>query len=580
MRAAAEPSRSRRYLGLLAELMDELAEAGDIAQVARGVLRRLTEAMGAEAASLFLLEGELGEPQARLVCAASAGPSDVTGLSLPAASGIIGRALRENASQLVNDVRGDPDFLPPADPAFRIRSLICVPLAVRGERLGAVEVMNRRASGAKFGAKDVELLEMLAAAAALALANARLTQRLMEQARLQRELELAADVQRMLLPPAQPAGAPAHGLSLPARGVSGDFYDLVPLPDGRTVFALADVSGKGLNAALIMVKAHTLFRSFARKVHAPGLLLARIEAELADTMAFGMFVTMIVGILDPAQRLVVFSNAGHEPPLLRDESGGYASLPATDPPLGVISRLRNRRYHEERVALGTGSLYLYTDGVTEGRSARGQVLGVEGLKALIEASAHEPPAARLKSIAGAIAHGDEALHDDLTLLVLESRDPVSRARRRERRRPGRSLVVDQSIPARIGELRVIRRLVTAAAIRVGASPDWARDLALAVDEACQNIIRHGYGGECEARIQLRLKRLADRVVVELVDFAPPVTEDKCRGRRLDELRPGGLGVHFMHALTDQVRFLAPPAGAGNRLVLTKKLADRRAKARP
>jgi sigma-B regulation protein RsbU (phosphoserine phosphatase) len=580
------------YVEMLGGVMDAFAQSRDLNATLHAVLLRITEAMDAESASLFLLEGSLGDSRARLVCQASVGPAPITGLSLPATAGIAGRAVATNTTQLVGDTRLDPDFVAPPSvgSGYQVRSLLCAPLSFRGQRLGVVEVINRRRprlfeSGprhsrqahrkrALFDGRDREALEALAAAASLAISNAQMAQSLLEQERLRRDLDLAVAVQRSLLPAPQPADSAIHGLAIPARGVSGDFYDILPLTGGRVAFALADVSGKGMNAALIMVKAATLFRSLGRTVHEPGLLLGRIQAELCETMTLGMFVTMVVGVYDSQRRAVTFANAGHEPPLLRRRDGRYAVFAAEDPPLGVIGRLEDGRYRETRLALNGGSLYFYTDGCTEGRLLDGSALGADGLRRLISQHAGDPAPARLAAVAQALTQAGDELRDDVTLLVVEDRGIT---RPPERRRRQASVLVEQVIPASVAQLRVVRRLVDAAARQAGAAADWARDLALAVDEGCQNIIRHGYQGVADGRIQLRVRRLRDRMVVELVDFAPPVDQDKCKGRRLEDLRPGGLGTLFMHALTDSVRFLRPPPGAGNRLMLSKLLPERRRK---
>jgi sigma-B regulation protein RsbU (phosphoserine phosphatase) len=571
--------RRERYLELLADLQDEIASAQDITHAAPGILRRLAEALQAESASLFLLEGEFSDPRARLVCRACVGPSDITGLAVPAGSGIVGRTVATNTAQLIADVTRDPDFIPPqATTGYVIRSLMCAPLSLRGQRFGAVEVMNRLGPDPKFDAHDLELLEALATTAALALSVAQLTERLLADAKVRRELELASQVQRALLPPPQPDAAPVHGFNIPARLVSGDFYDILPLRGGRTAFALADVSGKGMNAALIMVKAATLFRSLGRQISDPGKLLAAIGRELDETLAMGMFVTMVVGVHDPARHEVRFANAGHQPPLLHEGGARFTAYPAEDPPLGIV-RHGKARYHETRIDLSNRSLYVFTDGCTEGLLPDGSRLGVEGLRKVLQQHAGESARERLAALALTLQQSDQALHDDVTMIVIEDRLAGAPQRQPERRRPGRSVLVQQTLPAQIGQLKTVRRLVEAAAQQAGAASEWGRDLALAVDEAVQNIIRHGYGGDGKGEIQLRMKRLGDRIAVELVDFAPAVKEDRVKGRRLEDLRPGGLGVHFMHALTDKVQFLKPPSGAGNRLVLSKLLPKRRDPAR-
>ena len=566
----AEPAGAD-HLDLVAGLIEEFARSEDLdASLALG-LRRIADAMDAEAAGLFLLDGS------QLVCRACVGPIDVTGLTLTATIGIPGRVLERNRAELIADARHDPDFIAPQTIGidYDIRSLICAPLSHRDERYGVVEIVNPRCGKRLFSGRDAEALAALASAAAIAIRNARLTGELLAQNRLRQELELAAEVQRNLLPPAAAPAAAIQGLNRPARGVSGDFYDVLPLPDGRVAFALADVSGKGLNAALIMVKTATLFRSMAKRVHEPGLLLSRIETELCETMALGMFVTMVVGVYDPRSHEVRLANAGHLPPLRRNADGSYDEYPALDPPLGIQCRLENNRYREVSFSIEHGCLYLYTDGASEARLQGGAMLGVDGLKALISAQSGAAPGDRLRAIAAALVSG---LRDDLTLLVVD--DPAAcaeRPSRPRRRRRDAAQLVSQSIAAQPAQLKVVRRLVEAASREAGASVEWAQDLVLAVDEACQNIIRHGYGSAVKAgqavseRIEFSIRRQAGRLEVELVDYAPKVIAEDCKGRALDEVKPGGLGTHLMHALTDLVQFRAPPQGAGNRLVLSKRL---------
>jgi sigma-B regulation protein RsbU (phosphoserine phosphatase) len=553
------------YLSLFAELLEDFASLDIELSMVRRALGRIAEAMNAESASLFLLEGEHDDPGARLVCQACVGPSDITGLSLPVGSGIVGRAVQRDEPQLVADTRQDPDFVPPsAQMDYQVRSLICAPLSVKGQRLGAVEVANRRDCDNLFSERDCEALATLANAAALALVNARLMQQQVEQARTRRELELAASVQRALLPRDGAASDWVRGVNLPARGVSGDFYDVLPLPGGSMAFALADVSGKGMNAALVAVKAATLFRSEARQMRKPGKLLARIGSELAETMAGGMFVTMVVGIYDPRTYTVRFANAGHEPPVWRDRDGQYHSFPAEEPPLGIVAP-ESGVYPETLLRLDGGSLYLYTDGCTESRDERGAMRGAEGIQALIGRYASLPLAERVQALADSLAPDGADLRDDITLLVIEGRAP---------RRARRHLLLRQSFPAEATQLKVIRHLVADIAGKAGMAAETAQELVLAVDEACQNIIRHGYRDHVGGRIDLSMRRVAGCLTVELVDFAPPVKQHECKGRPLEELRPGGLGTFFMSALTDSMKYLRPPRGAGNRLALSKRLAGK------
>jgi len=124
-------------------------------------------------------------------------------------------------------------------------------------------------------------------------------------------------------------------------------------------------------------------------------------------------------------------------------------------------------------------------------------------------------------------------------------------------------------PARAARLGEVRRAVQEAAQRGGCSAERARDVMLAVDEACQNVIRHAYGGECDEGIELEMRREGERLVLWLRDYAPSVDPERIRPRDLEEVRPGGLGVHLIRELMDEMRYRPDPSGAGNVLELVK-----------
>jgi phosphoserine phosphatase RsbU/P len=413
------PTELATDLDIIAEMTADFARSRDIEETLRLGLERIGASVGAEAASLFLIDPEGGD----LVCRACWGPTDVTGLKLPLGWGIVGRAISTNITQLVRDTRHDPDFAHHIDndTGFVTRSILCAPLSVRDERLGAIELFNKR-DGTAFNTDDRRLLQTLAASAALALINARMAAAMAEQEALRRELALAADIQRAMLPGPQAADFPIHGITLPARVVSGDFFDVLTLADGRIAFAVADVSGKGINAALLMAKTASLFRCLAKRLEGPGTVLAAIDAELAETGASGMFVTMIAGVLDPKTGMVLLANAGHEPPVLfRD--GGRTLIEEEDgmPPLGVIPELFAAGCPEVTVSLDGGTLYLFTDGFTEAKGKDGEMLGSDGVQDLLVRHAALPAAERLAAVLAALPAEGLGLRDDATVLVIEDR---------------------------------------------------------------------------------------------------------------------------------------------------------------
>lgn len=234
-------------------------------------------------------------------------------------------------------------------------------------------------------------------------------------AELDRELQLAREVQRSLMPRDSADCAGFSGVNTAARELSGDFYDYFSTPAGAVAFCIADVSGKGMNAALLMAKVSSLFRCLGKTAADPAALLERLNREIAETSIRGMFVTMIGGLYDPRSRTVRLANAGHVPALLRTGDGAVREIPADGPPLGV---LEDAQFTSRELPLTSGALYLYTDGLVEARAADGAELGIGGLKDLIRATAQAPAAQRAQRLLDAL-HGAE-VRDDVTALVIDA----------------------------------------------------------------------------------------------------------------------------------------------------------------
>ena len=251
----------------------------------------------------------------------------------------------------------------------------------------------------------------------------RLEQALAERDRiateLNHELDLAREVQRSLLP-REGAGnngdcAGFHGVNASARELSGDFYDYFPTPGGQIHFCIADVSGKGMNAALLMAKVSSLFRCLAKGVGDPAALLTMLNREIAETSVRGMFVTMIGGRYNPQTGQVQLANAGHLPALLVPPRGPIQEFPADAPPLGVLS---DTVFVNRELNLAEGALYLFTDGLVEARSAQSGELGIAGFKELIRRHARAPAAQRVQLLLEAVHNAE--IRDDLTLLIADS----------------------------------------------------------------------------------------------------------------------------------------------------------------
>lgn len=234
---------------------------------------------------------------------------------------------------------------------------------------------------------------------------------------LNQEIAIAQEVQQHLMPDTSRDALPIYGLNLPARNISGDFFDYQQLRDGRICFALGDVSGKGINAGLLMAKTASLFHCLAKHIQDPAQLLTIINNEICETSVRGFFVTMMAGVYQPGTGELRLVNAGHLPALLLGPGDSMRVYDEGEPPLGILP---DTRYClSEPFDLRGAALYLYTDGVTEAKTRDGGMLEQEGLVTLLREHAGKAPMQRLQAVVDAI-RPQQQLHDDITLLMVGS----------------------------------------------------------------------------------------------------------------------------------------------------------------
>jgi phosphoserine phosphatase RsbU/P len=302
--------------------------------------------------------------------------------------------------------------------AQNIRSAVCAPLIVGDDVLGVLYLDFQAQRGAVTH-EDVHLVAQIARFAAVKLETTRLREEALAKARLDEELRTAYAIQSRLLPAQLPEidGYAFAGSNVPARSVSGDYYDVVVRPDGRMYFIIADVSGKGITAALVMASVATAFSIFTRHDPAPADLVAELNATLAPKTAPTKFVTLVAGVLDPRSGEVEFTNAGHVAPLVVTKDG-VQTLKTTDMVAGLFG---HAKYRNQRLTLGPGdSLVLFTDGVTEAENAAEEQLGLDPVAELLSAWHGMPAPGLLQTIEESVRQyvGDAPPGDDITMLAL------------------------------------------------------------------------------------------------------------------------------------------------------------------
>jgi sigma-B regulation protein RsbU (phosphoserine phosphatase) len=304
---------------------------------------------------------------------------------------------------------------------LRLLSIMAVPLPVKGRNLGVLYV-HSTVSAKEFGPADFAVLQALGGIVALAVENARLLEEQAARQRLQREMDLARRIQTGLLPKdiAVPAGLDLAADWRPCEDTSGDYYDAIPLADGRLALVVGDVSGHGLGPALFMASTRAQVHALVRLAPDPVTLLGLLNTSLVRDLPPGSFMTLWLGLLDPASRTLTYASAGHNPPLLV-QRGGLARLMRTGPPLGVVPGFEYGAAPAH--VLGPGdALVLYTDGIYEAQDAACAQWGDERFETSLLGHARKARSAR-EIVEGVLADlarhvGSRRLDDDVTCLVL------------------------------------------------------------------------------------------------------------------------------------------------------------------
>jgi len=320
------------------------------------------------------------------------------------------------------------DGLAPAEQAELTRGLsasLLVPLRWRGDVMGAL-LLGEKLTRTGFSSEDVSLLTTLAGQVSVSLQNALLLRDRVAVARFEEELNLARQIQRTSLLSEFPhiPRCDVHALYIPSKQVGGDFYDVVEAGDGSHLVAIADVSGKGVPAALLSAMLQASLRTQST-VASLAVILQNINALLYRSTAQHQFATFFLARVDGERLRLTFSNAGHNWPVLLKPSGERVFLERGGTILGILERTG---FEEGEVALGPGDLVvLYTDGISEAANAAGELFGEERLCAVAQSLPRGLPAREVaERLLGALREylGEVEPQDDMTLLVLRVLEPV------------------------------------------------------------------------------------------------------------------------------------------------------------
>jgi len=334
--------------------------------------------------------------------------------------GLVEMAASRKLSVLTTDAAEDPRF---ADRQsiidLGLHSAMCVPLETEKETLGVI-CAERVSSREPFTDEDLRLLTLMANLAAVKIENARLVEDGLAHDRMERELRLAAEIQRGLLPKECPTCGDFDiaAVSSPSLHVGGDYYDFISLTDGRLGTTVADVAGKGVSASLLMASLRAALQSEARPGVNPAELARKLNDFIFRSSAPNVFITFFYGELNPADGDFRYVNAGHNPPLLLAATGVPWPLEGTGMALGM---LEGRDYGEGRITMSAGDvLVLFTDGISESRNPANEEFGTDRIIAAVRGSAGKKAEEILAAVFGALREftGGADPEDDRTLVVI------------------------------------------------------------------------------------------------------------------------------------------------------------------
>ena len=323
-------------------------------------------------------------------------------------------------SVLTSDAQHDPRFASGTMVLQGVRSVLAVPLGVSEKVFGIIYADSPIAEG-RFTEDHLKVLTTLASVAAIRVENARLTEARFQQERLERELQLAMEIQQRFQPTASPQipGYEFQGISFPCYEIGGDYYDFIQRDDGRLVIALGDVSGKGTAAALLMSSLHAAIHAQTGSHDTIVETISAVNKYLAENIPPNRFVTLFYAELDPESGAVSFLNAGHNPPLIIHAAGTVEQLASGGLPLGIRA---DADYREGRTHMQRGDvLVIYSDGVTEAASPSGEEFGPTRLYEVVSRNVDASAAGirdRIESALTKFSQGTKAA-DDITLVIVK-----------------------------------------------------------------------------------------------------------------------------------------------------------------
>ena len=408
-------------LRMLLDITKTISRSLDLEEVLNLVMDTLGSLLPYDAAGIYLMEagGKADTPyifKSKVIRGYDIS-FELVEPRLKLGEGLLGTVAQTGKPIISPDVKSDPRYF---EARQRTRSEMVAPIISNDKVIGAFDLESDRLNA--YNDDDLSVLQMLTSQVAIIIEKVHLHEQLVEQKRIQAQLEIARQVQLELLPDHDPEleGFDISAYVFPTEEVSGDYYDWVKVFEDQIGITVADAVGKGIPAALLMAFLRASIRAGVQTGYASHILLSKINNLLWDSIEDNRFVTAIYGILDITNRTFVFANAGHNPPLLIKPNGEYKFVEYGDTPLGMF---HDARYHQHFIRFEEGQvMVLYTDGITEAANSSDEEFGQERFAKSVLAGIELPAKKLIDHIRKDVADFTERkfLDDDGTLFIVKA----------------------------------------------------------------------------------------------------------------------------------------------------------------
>jgi len=378
-------------LRMLLDITKKISRSLDLQEVLNLVMDTLDSLIPYDAAGIFVVkcvdDSIAGTAEEPCVFEAEAvrgyDIEELTNLHLKLGEGLIGQVALTSEPIISSDVRKNPNYI---NARGQTRSEMVAPIISNTEVIGVFDLESDEFNA--YSDDDLQVLMLLASQVAIIIEKVMLHEHLIEKKRLEGQLEVARQVQLELLPAKDPQleGYDISAYNFPTEEVSGDYYDWVRIYDDQIGLVIADVSGKGVPAALLMAFLRASLRAATHIGYSPHISMAKVNYLLWESIERNQFVTAFYGILDVTNKTLTYTNAGHNPPILLKQNGDVSFMNRGSVPLGMF---RDTRYHDYYLTTEPGDLLvLYTDGVTEAQNEKEEEYGRDRLAQAVRSN-HE-----------------------------------------------------------------------------------------------------------------------------------------------------------------------------------------------